>query len=823
VPEIDITGSSPKGNNQIGDANFSNDAYRNAHLENASINASLNAQRRLAERVNSDIDTRSKTVRQIDERQYKDARTLAQFENAQLDMRIKKTKNADAAEYKDAYALARLENTNQDLRIRKQRAEDAREYREARGMAQYHNTNIDIQARKQKAADDRKYRDDYALAMRENRDIDIRNGRSSGGGGGGLFGTFARGYSSRPGIGAGFEGGMSALMSQIPLVGPIAEMITGALKDAFMAPQEVMGTLDNMYTSAKPLMDLRLAGGTIGRAGGFSNKGFADALLPGSGHPMDWMSAFGVRPEDVAPVLQSYGASRIGSTDQGMSVASDLFRMSQSDYLGNFSASQLGGMANQFQTLNGANPNASPFAGILDPQGEGNGTSGTADGYFRKLQSVMATAVGYGLDTSQVGNTMQSLMSNAASQGSANIDFNKLAGFWNQLTSSGDPNMRTGQGVLSMQQGINNNIDSQGYGGNVLTTQAFQYAVNQRKGGLKGLGSASAVANMFGIDTTTASPATMALLNQAATEAKTGSIVGFASAAAPLEKTSPQFDLNAAWGWAKASMPNASVTDQMQAAAKAAGVTYEQFSDWKSGSGQFAPSTGFKQMNPMTGQMGDITTAAANKAGVNPALLGSLFGVESGGRVDASKPNSMYQGLGQVSAATLAPAQKLGYVDSSISFGDLNKDPAKSAAASAGVLKMYLDKNGGDVTQALLGYGGWKDKNGHIGNLAGAQKYVGTIEANADPQGVDQVQQIVANLGQGDMNQSRGAEAALNSSLTGGNGDAILSFERSTTNFQASVGQFSGAIIQFIRGIGGTSGVVPPQAQHPFRMPPRTP
>jgi hypothetical protein len=814
MPEIDITGSSPKGTNQVGDAKFSNDTYRNAHLENASINASLNAQRRLAERVKSEVDTRAKTIRQLDDRQYKDARTLAQFENSQLDMRIRKQKNADNQEYKDAFQLARLENSNLDMRIRKQKAEDAREYREARGLAHLENTNIDIRARRQKALDERKYRDDYALAMRMNRDYDIRAARIPTNPGI----AFAKGFGANGGgIGNRLAGGWHELLQSIPVLGPAIEMAMGAAKDLVMAPQEVQSTLAGMYASAKPIMDLRLQGAQIGREGGFTNTAWANSLAPtsgGMGAVPAWMRQFGVDPLDVAGVLGAYGPGRIGSTLQGMGVAGDLYSMANSNYTSAFSASQLAGMAGNYQTLTGGNPSYGQGNGLLD----GDQGRGSMAEYWRKFQGVLATGVAYGLDSSQVGNTLNTLVSNAGAQGSQ-INTGALSSFWSRMVSSGDPNMRTGQGVLTAQQAAAANVNSSGYGGNVLATQALSTEINLR-GGLKSMTTRAGVAKMFGVDLAHASPSILATVDDVISEAKKGNITGAITASQPLANSNPDFDFKAGMDTVK-TMPGYATMSQFsrdQAAAGYAGVSVQAYRDWRINTNNGTVLDGGGFVKPIDlGSNKSIIDAAAAKSGVSTALYESLVQHESGGNFRRPNAKSGDAGFGQVSLGTFNTLQSKGLLDSRWKFSDLSTNPQASAEAGAAALKMYTGQYG--LAKGLEYYGGWVNSDGSLktdpnpkdtpqqraawnANFARkAGNYVGGILGSADPQDIGNVQSIVAGIAQGNVDTSRGPEQALETALSGSNGDAIITFEQATTDFQASVGKFADSITAWIHNL----------------------
>jgi hypothetical protein len=106
----------------------------------------------------------------------------------------------------------------------------------------------------------------------------------------------------------------------------------------------------------------------------------------------------------------------------------------------------------------------------------------------------------------------------------------------------------------------------------------------------------------------------------------------------------------------------------------------------------------------------DLITTAANKYGVSPILMKSLFKQESGFRPTAVSSKGAV-GIGQLMPKT---ARELGLVV------DENNDerliPEKNVDASTRYLKKMLDANNGDISKALASY------NAGLGNV---QKYGG--------------------------------------------------------------------------------------------------
>ena len=115
-------------------------------------------------------------------------------------------------------------------------------------------------------------------------------------------------------------------------------------------------------------------------------------------------------------------------------------------------------------------------------------------------------------------------------------------------------------------------------------------------------------------------------------------------------------------------------------------------------------------------------TAAANRHGVDPALLAGLVEQESGFDPNAGSPAGA-QGLTQLMPATAA------------SLGVTNvHDPAQALEGGAKYLRQQLDRFGGDVARALAAYNagpGAVERFGGVPPYAETQEYVRRVLANA--------------------------------------------------------------------------------------------
>lgn len=123
------------------------------------------------------------------------------------------------------------------------------------------------------------------------------------------------------------------------------------------------------------------------------------------------------------------------------------------------------------------------------------------------------------------------------------------------------------------------------------------------------------------------------------------------------------------------------------------------------------------------GQFDGLVTAAAQRYGVDPALLHGLIQQESGFDPNAGSPAGA-QGLCQLMPGTAA---SLGVTDPF--------DPAQSIDGGARYLRRQLDAFGGDVAKALAAYNagpGAVTRYGGVPPYAETQAYVQKVMANAD-------------------------------------------------------------------------------------------
>jgi soluble lytic murein transglycosylase-like protein len=140
------------------------------------------------------------------------------------------------------------------------------------------------------------------------------------------------------------------------------------------------------------------------------------------------------------------------------------------------------------------------------------------------------------------------------------------------------------------------------------------------------------------------------------------------------------------------------------------------------GTATIAGATGGASALPADTPYGSEITAAAQRNGLDPALLAGLIKQESGFDANA-RSGAGAQGLTQLMPGTAA------------GLGVTNPlDPAQAIEGGAKYLKQQLDRFGGDVARALAAYNagpGAVQRFGGVPPYAETQNYVRAVQANA--------------------------------------------------------------------------------------------
>jgi uncharacterized protein (UPF0297 family) len=433
----------------------------------------------------------------------------------------------------------------------------------------------------------------------------------------------------------------------------------------------------------------------------------------------------------------------------------------------------------------------------------------------------MQAAVSYGLDSSKVGNTLDNMLVSAAGQGASSINTGKLGDFWNQMVSSGNPNMRGGQGVLQAAAAYSQTSTSLGYGGNTPASMAAAYDI-QKHGGIKGLSTIAGLEAYSGIKYASADPQTKRQMDNVIQAAKTGDMNQTATMLGFVMQGDPTYIPRISAQWAN-SVGGLTQGQRDYIAGSVSGGGYGNATASASGStAGTPPPVGFGLASfSASNQQGIL--AASKSSGVNAALLTGLFHTESvdGTELQSLTKGSTARGLGQINYGTYQTYKKMGLISTDTSWDDILNDPTKSATASANILSYYMKRNGPGkqgLEQSLLDYhygGATSVTPDNMWATPGAKQYVGTIEQaaiGADNQKVGDQNQELSRLEQMNLDSAVPAAAAMGL-LSGDAGQVMASFTAGATSIQTAVtqlgvylGKLGGNLVVGAGGAGGRQG-----------------
>ncbi len=281
---------------------------------------------------------------------------------------------------------------------------------------------------------------------------------------------------ARQRIGAGRAGSSGLRNAYGSVVGGAGLLLSNPIVDAGLAatvglatsPFLISGALNKAVSLSKPYYNLRESTAGIGRAGDFNSRDLLGRLLPNSGGSPSWMKAQGITTSMATGILGDYGIAP-RSASEAVGIIRDVRSASLSRFMG-LGDSQLAGSAKLARTLGitGLGEGAGGVGAVTAvPGGFSGSVSATSDRsqYFATLQKVMASATAQGLDHADSLKTVESLLRSSAGAGAATVNGGALSGFWNRMTTSGLPGMRSGEGVVSALSGINQAFGQIGVGG----------------------------------------------------------------------------------------------------------------------------------------------------------------------------------------------------------------------------------------------------------------------------------------------------------------------------------------------------------------------
>lgn len=234
---------------------------------------------------------------------------------------------------------------------------------------------------------------------------------------------------------------------------PALKIATSVISAAVGAPYAANKAYAGFLGMQRPYTDFRIKASELGRGGAFNGSDLANMILPsgaGSYVPRPGMGrsgemqALGLGPQDVLRSLSAYGVPT-RSARQGLDTAESV----RAAYLAPgmmLPEDQLAKMAGQARTAT---------------FGQFNNNT-----YFSQLQKIMALATTQGLDSSRLASSWSGMIQ-AASSSSVSMNTQGMGDFFSRMVGSGAPNMRTGEGQISMMNDFSNSMAGLGTSGNV--------------------------------------------------------------------------------------------------------------------------------------------------------------------------------------------------------------------------------------------------------------------------------------------------------------------------------------------------------------------
>lgn len=316
--------------------------------------------------------------------------------------------------------------------------------------------------------------------------------------------------------------------------------------------------------------------------------------------------------------------------------------------------------------------------------------------YLNRFGRIMRQATAEGLDASQVGSTMTSLLGMAATSGQGYTNPNASFRLASGLMASGDASMRSGSGILSFQAGINGATQGIGFGGDSTRNTIF-HNYFARHGGVP---TTMASLRRLGVQTTNLTTAQRQNLNDALTAFRNGNEASGLSLLQPfLQGENGAGILNRVGSDEARFMPSSMQPLFMR---NFMGVGTSQYYDY-----QYA-----RQYNSAhrTGVIDDRARALAARTGVGAQTLADLWSYETGNRSVRGGAGNRYYGVGQVGSEALNDLKKAYPREfGNASLQDLQKNPELGRTASALYLQMLTQRHHGDARGAVNQYLGMRD------------------------------------------------------------------------------------------------------------------
>jgi hypothetical protein len=236
----------------------------------------------------------------------------------------------------------------------------------------------------------------------------------------------------------------------------VAQMAVEAIKDVATAPIKLNQAFAGAVGQANPWLNFRIEQARIGRMGGFDPEAMQRLMMRGGVKgqiPMfqltPQMRALGMGPLDVQRNIANLGIAP-QSPEEAMRFATTV----RQAYFGGTGLTE---------------DQSAQFLGRGIALG-GGGVAGQPMRFWMQLEKVMSTATAMGLDRSDTLRTMSGLLERG---GGAGLQTSQLADMIARLAQTGIPSMRTGEGILGLQQDVNRTLGGLGTGQSQAANMAF--------------------------------------------------------------------------------------------------------------------------------------------------------------------------------------------------------------------------------------------------------------------------------------------------------------------------------------------------------------
>ena len=327
----------------------------------------------------------------------------------------------------------------------------------------------------QRAADRGNWRE-LAASERELNTLEKRHGRNPG---------VARSIRiARMQISAGKEGISPFRLAAGQAYGRVADMATnpalleglgvagavaGAAWEGVKLPLTMASNARSILGLSTPYNNMRLGLAGMGRAGNLNSRNLEDMLSPTrSGGNPEWLNSLGLDGMSATQLMQSFAIVPSSAGGMQRSIQS----IAGAQYMPG-----LGGLDQQTYVKSA---NLAQNLGLTtDTNRLGSASNGGLDGYFRKLQQITSVAVAMGMDRSQAISNVENILRQSGATGASIGSGQAIVDMATKLMQAGTPGARSGFDASNIQDASINFAKQLGFGGSPLqNTVAGSYIGN---------------------------------------------------------------------------------------------------------------------------------------------------------------------------------------------------------------------------------------------------------------------------------------------------------------------------------------------------------